>query len=567
MTTVSKHEYTARVLDVVGDIVLSLDADAAGSVSLDTSRIPHVQGEITVAVDDATLLERLDPRDSRRIVIDVDAQLPAGPRSRSFNLGIREASPDRALSKVTLQLASDEALLEDFAQIVDDTAPRAYQTSIRALTNYVLSKIGASLEAGGPDADITAYWTVQNFLPNPSVEGALAPWTAAGNCSVFHATIGRSGTNSCGFTSTAAGVLAVSPTTLADYRSVQAGKSYTLSAYARKFLPKARQITPVIRWIDERNFTPWGDIAGAPVAMSESAWTSRAVLTAIAPAGAVKAFVYFRVTGSTAPSDIGYIDDADFTQTAEAVPHFDGSTPDTVHYNYTWDDVANASSSRRTVLHDAPTPEAFIWRAGVSAMEFLSGLLKTVGLRLVCDEERRWTLRDASYREEGNQAYRHGVNIETADEKLSRDAEDYATAAVYAYRWTDAAGIEQTRVDAFALDTDGTPKVLRVEVNAPYPGPGRAENVVRRAQTRGRTVSVSAIPTWLERTDQTLSVLLEGTPIQTGIAGTVAFNFDTDTVSVTSRTADTPAAAWPLIPADERWIDSPAGESWKEEVI
>lgn len=772
MTTVSKHDYAARVLRSWAggtDTVLSL-VEGAGDVSLDTARVPHVQGSITVAVEDAALLDQLDPRDSRRVRIDatradhtvnvytpwveadrnrfinpapatvtgfaaasstqaiaaggirltstlaisgqgvrlnwntagsrpavtpgetvqlsaesmspngrpaslsilfynaagayitgsvrlganfggtasftrgsVTAVVPAGAVTaafyfangmglpiavgdqivfrrirfgtpgpyftgattapdvltryrwlgavnasaavmetrlfdrvewvpdvtRSFNLGIREATPDRAAGTVTLRLASDEALLDDSAQLVDDATPRQYEASLRALTGYVLGKIGATLTPGALDADMTAYWDVLNLLPNPSVEGVLAPWTAAGNCAVFQSSPALSppsGTAAAGFNSLAAGPLAVAPTAIDGWHNVTPGKPYTLTGYGRASgTTPPRSVVPVIRWIDERDFTPWGDISGAPVPINSTGW-ARAALTATAPAGAVKAYVFFRVTGSTAAGQIGYLDCAMFTQTAEPIPYYDGSTPDDEHYAYTWDDEANASPSRRTALQDAPTPEAFVWYAGVSGMRFLEPLLKASGLRLVCDEQRRWTLRDVDYRADGSQTYRYGVNIEAADESLSRESGDWFDAAVYEYVWTDDAGIEQRRVDAFTLNNPPT-KVLRVEVQGAYPGPGRAEHIVRRAQARGRTVTVTSIPTWLEHTDQALSVLLDGTPIQTGIAGTVSYNFADDTVTVSSRTTDTPAAAWILIPEGETWSDSPAGESWTEEII
>ncbi|WP_152176345.1 hypothetical protein, partial [Mycobacterium tuberculosis] len=70
MTTVSEHAYSARVLNATGDIELSLDENNAGNVSLDADRIPHVEGQITIAVENAMLLENLDPRDSRRVVIE-----------------------------------------------------------------------------------------------------------------------------------------------------------------------------------------------------------------------------------------------------------------------------------------------------------------------------------------------------------------------------------------------------------------------------------------------------------------------------------------------------------------
>lgn len=568
MTAFSRHQVTARVLDVAGDIPLA--GDLAGGVSLDASRLQHVQGQITVA-DRPGLLEQIDPRSSRRVSIDVSATfLSSGAaRARSFDLGIREVTPNRSAGTVTLQLASDEALLEDFAQLEDDPTPRQHQASVRALTNYVLSKIGATLQPGGPDADVTAYWPLQNQLANPSVEGALTPWTAGGNCSLFFSSPTQpgnpAGIAAAGYQSIAAGQLAVVPNALGSGPSVSPGKTYTLSAYGRRFITPNRTMFAVIRWLDASGIPVAPDVEGTPVALSDGSWIARCHVTATAPARATRAEVFFRVNGSTAAGQIGYIDCAMFNE-GELQPYFDGSLPDDAHYAFNWAGEANKSASSREPLHDAPVPEAFVWRAGTSAMDFLSTLLKAAGLRLVCDERRRWTLREAGYRAEGNQTYRHGVNIETSDERLSREGDDWYDAAVYVYIWTDDAGIEQRRVDSFSAVPSPT-KVRYVEVRTPYPGPGRAEHIVRRALSRGRILTVTTVPTWLEQTDQTLSIVLEGAPIQTGIAGTIAYNFDDDTMSVTSRTADTPAAAWVLIPAGETWNDSPSGASWIEEVI
>lgn len=566
MTALSRHEVTARVVSVGGDIPLA--GDLQGNITLDAGRLQHVQGEITVA-DRPGLLEQVDPRTSPRVTIDVSATFlsTATTRTRTFDLGIRDVTPNRAESTLTLQLASDEALLEDFAQLVDDLTPRLHQGSVRALTNYVLSKIGAALQPGGPDADITAYWPLQNQLANPSAEGALAPWAPGGNATLFHSTPTQpgnpAGIAAAGFQSIAAGQLAVVPNALGAGPSVAPGKTYTLSAYGRRFGAQARTMFAVIRWLDASGIPVAPDVEGAQVALTDTNWNARCHITATAPARATRAEVFFRVNGSTAAGQIGYVDCAMFNE-GELQPYFDGSLPDTAHYAFSWAGDANKSASTREPLHDAPVPEAFIWRAGTSAMDFLAALLKAAGLRLVCDEQRRWTLREADYRAEGNQTYRHGVNIlNGAREQISREGDNWYDAAVYTYIWTDDAGIEQRRVDSFSAVTTPT-KVLDVEVRAPYPGPGRAEHIVRRALSRGRVLTVPAVPTWLEHTDQTLSIVLEGSPIQTGIAGTVAFSFDDDTVTVSSRTTDTPAGAWILIPSGHRWIDRPAGRTWKD---
>lgn len=716
MTTISAPSYAARVLDAGGDIILSLDENSAGDITLDASAIPHVSSSVPVAVEDAMQLVQLDPRDSRRVVLTASRD---GGTPRTFDLGIREATPDRAGGTVTLTLASDEALVMDYAQLVDDNGPRAYQSSLRAVCEYVLSKVpgvqrnlipyptagvgsgwgvaswgtggagttnlsdltgvspnvpnspqpaasftwttapaggvptmftgafpiptgrqlmtfsshiastiggqqwrmavqwfsdsalistdygpataptptnwrfsvtarppvGATraailwqltsgaivvgsfawmslamavvgtrtayvarvLEPGTVDADATAIWGVKNLFPDPSVENATPAFAGdvgAPNVVRDGATYAPpyQGSYLLRVQATATTGLSIGQITP---MGVSAGATYTASAYLRSASGNTKQARIIIRWTGPAgNFIR--DEQSAYVMTSATAWT-RYVLTARAPAGASGARVFIEWAGTHAAGNLHFVDGVMFHEGNEAIPLFTGSTP-TDAYTYAWDKDVNASASTRTPTSVERLPESLLWRAGVSGMAFLEPLLKAAGLRLVCDEQRRWTLRAADFRAAGNQSYRYAVNIETADEKLSREDDAWYDAAVYVYTWTDSSGIEQTRTDAFALTTPPT-KVLRVELrDTVYPGPGRAENIVRRAQGRGRTVTVSAIPTWDERTDQYLSILLEGTPIQTGLASTVRYDLADATVTVSARTVDTPAGAIDLLP-------------------
>lgn len=704
MTTISAPSYAARVLDAGGDIILSLDENSGGDITLDASAIPHVSSSVPVAVEDAMQLVQLDPRDSRRVVLTASRD---GGTPRTFDLGIREATPDRAGGTVTLTLASDEALVMDYAQLVDDNTPRSLQTSLRAVCEYVLSKVpgvqrnlipyptagvgsgwgvaswgtggagttnlsdstgvspnvpnspqpaasftwttapaggvptmftgafpipagrqlmtfsshiastiggqqwrmavqwfsdsalistdygpataptptnwrfsvtarppvGATraailwqLTSGaivvgsfawmslamavvgtrtayvarvlepGPDADVTAYWPVTNLFTNPSFENTVAGWANGSLATGLAPTTGQKwvGNYSGHWQTTGAGQSFIDFT---GPISVQAGRSYVFSAYMRATV--ARPARVMIRFKNAAGVI-LSDRYSVAVNLTTTGWTPLSNIQ-IAPAGATQATAHVEYQASAA-GQFPYVDGLMFYEGNEVVPYHDGDTPDSANYDYAWTGPAQVSTSTRTPTVERP-PEALLWSAGVSAMAFLEPLLKAAGFRLVCDEQRRWTLRTADFRADGNQTFRHAVNIETADEKLSREDDAWFDAAVYVYIWTDSNGLEQRRVDSFALT--GTPtKVLRVELrDTVYPGPGRAENIVRRAQGRGRTVTVSAIPTWDERTDQYLSILLEGTPIQTGLASTVRYDLAADTVTVSARTVDTPAGA------------------------
>lgn len=559
MTRVSEHAVSALVPASGGDgqVVLS---SVGGSVSLDAGRIPHIDGTLTCAVTDPMLLDDLDPRDSRRVQITAMGTFGEVVRERTFDLGIRSATPNRADGTVTLQIASDEALLQDFAQTVDDDTPFTLSGSLRAVVNYVLGKaLGTALEASPAlDADLTPFWRVTNLLRNPAVVTNLNNWSPGGGVNLAFVSAGSSGEVGVTMTSPTGAVFAVDT---AKYNiPARPGDRYTFSL-AHRFVSAGGSGRVVLRFLDNNDATI-SEVSSDPTPLGTG--YQRVEVTAFAPPSAAKVAPYWAVSGGVGRTyrlDQGLLHTSRFP-----VPPFTGGDADGGGYSYEFEGPSNDSASIRTPGIERD-PEALVWSAGMSAMDFLQPLLKTVGYRLVCDEQRRWTLRDGDYRADGVQTYRYGVNIKTADEELSRDDDAWFDAAVYVYSWTDRYGLVQTRTDAYSL-ADAPTKVLRVELrDTPYPGPGRARNIVQRAQGKGRMVTVGAIPRWDELTDQLLSITLDGTPIQTGITSAIRFDFDTDTVTVSSRTTDTPAAAWILIPANEAWIDSPVGESWIDEVI
>lgn len=542
--------YSARILGAP-DIPVSL-RDDSGEISLDASHWPHVDGTLTLAVEDPALLADLDPRDNRRL------EVTAG--GRVFDLGIREASPNRADSTVEVQLASDEALLDDFAQLVDDPTPRTHEASLRSVVNHVLGKIGASLDPGDEDADVTAYWRLSNLLPNPSFETDLTGWTAGAGAT------GLARNASATPVSGSWAALWNAASTASAWVdgpkfSVTPGRAYTFSAYMIATAARPARIRPA--FIDANGVTLW-DVQRPPTNIQTYEWTRVSILGAVAPAGAVACVFRLEYLTDISGRSI-WADCCMVTEGDELVAYFDGAIPDDAHYLYEWSGTAHASNSTRTPVVER-SPEALHWRAGTSGYQFLLPLVQAAGFRLVCNERREWTLRDEHYRDPGGLTYRYGVNVVDVGETLARAAEEWYDAAVFVYMWTDRDGIEQTRTDAFSLTATPT-KVIRREIKAAYPGPGRAEYAVRRAQGRGRTVTVTAQATWDEAAEQPLTATLDGTPIQTGISNVVRFDLAMNEVTVTSRTTDTPAAAWVLIPVGERWIDSPAGESWTEEVI
>lgn len=225
-----------------------------------------------------------------------------------------------------------------------------------------------------------------------------------------------------------------------------------------------------------------------------------------------------------------------------------------------------APSGDGPAVGDDAADDALLWKAGRSALDFLRPLVQALGLRLVCDEQRVWTLRNESYTGHGDMfAITYGDNLIDGEDTIDRDAALWFDARVTRYTWTDSAGTRHERVDSYALNTPYTRATL-LEVDAPYPGVGRSEYAVRRAQQRGREIAATTIADWNIRAEQPALFIFPDAPIQFGALQTIEYDLATDEMTVTARTIDTPETAWVLLDAGEAWDDSPPGESWTEEV-
>ncbi|WP_295824193.1 hypothetical protein [uncultured Microbacterium sp.] len=511
-----------------------------GAITLDDTSAPHVSARIDLSIPDATLLGLLDPRDRKRIRIEATATFAFGTQTRTFNLGIRDRRVSHRAAVASLTLASDEALLEDWAPLSDNVAPYSYQASVRALVNYVLGRVlpGTTLAAGGPDVPFRAVIGSTNLVRNPRARDNLTDWSS-GN-SVSRITSGGPAGRP-----TYVNVMASAASSLlviysADGVALQAGKRYRLSVDQNA---DAGTMLGFDGLVADANGNVILDLPETPRAAS-GGW-DRNSMTFTAPANATKMFLRSFTTQSVAAGRslnttgwrVSEVTD-DFTDT----DYFDAHYATTAEYSYGY----NGAVSVRTPLIDRAS-DVLTWRAGVSALEFLRSIVQSLGMRLVCDEARVFTLRDGSYVAAGSLTIRHAVNLYDGTDAVSREDTEYFDAAVVRYRWRDTAGNQQERVDSFALT--GSPSQVRViERNAPYPGPGFAEYAVRRAQTRGRQITATTAADWNARAEQPSEFTLLGAPVQLGMASRVEFDLDTDQMTVTSRTTDTVVGAIDLLP-------------------
>lgn len=569
--TVSTHTYAAYL---VGTPDQELDIKG-GRISLDATRIPHVEAELRIVLDDVA--EQLDPRQAQRIRVEVDATFSSGAtQHRDFTLAVRNRSAVQLDGTVSVLAASDETYLEDYKPLADDWSPLTLAASLRDVVDYVLTESNAgSLEASPTnDADITPYWALSNLLPNPNANTALGNWEAGGaNGRIVRAT-GGSGlpvtggtylrTTWTGNSGDGLGGASARSATIEPYCNVQQGREYTVSCWARI----ASGTKPVRLKVEVRG--PSGEYAATNRDVTTATLTTtwqRISGTVRTPVGTARLSPYlYADTGSQFTSgEILYTCGWMVTDGPLLVDYFDGShTPS--GYTVEWEGDPDLSASTRTPSGQERSPEALHWTAGTAGIDFLHPLLQAAGLRLVCNEHQEWTLRPSSYLDTGAVNIRYGVNLIDGTEAIDRGEGEWFDAAVTRYTWVDPNGIEHERLDAYTL-VDPPTRVQLFEKNTPYPGDGFSQYAVERAQQRGRYVSATAVANWNATAEQTCSFVLSGAPTQTGKTERVEFDLDLDEMTLTSRTTDTDPAAWVLLAADEEWLDSPIGESWTEEVI
>lgn len=579
--TESTHTYRAYLIADPDDVELP---NVAGTIRLDAASAPHVTASLTVSAPgvweftpveypdgegfgygegeygaggyggygtefgwtpDEIALEALDPRLNARVRIEVEAVSSFGTVTRTFNLGVRDRSISHRDAQITLELASDEALLGEWAPLADDDT-RAYQTSLRDVIDYVLDSAmpGAALEASpANDEDVTVYWEVTNLVANPN--GANTTGVAGGTgTSTFTATT-HLGDNALRWENTAGDTgayIAGWDTSGSAFTQipVRPGESYAASALLSSSIARSAQIG--IQWRAADN-TFMGVAQGATATTSTGAWTLYTAM-GTAPNGAAYAALVVFTAGNSAGQH-HYSRQAMLYQDTEVIPSFDGDTTDgTDGYLYAWEGDPDLSSSTRTPIIDRPR-EALIWRAGQYGIDFLAPLVQSFGLRLVCDELRQWTLRDEDYTADGSVSVRHAVNMTDADERISRGSGIWFDAAVAEYRWSSA-GVEHVRTDTHALATPYT-RLRLFEFDTPYPGAGFAEYAVRRAQQRGREINASAVSDWNVVAEQSVTIYMDDTPAQVGKTESVVFNLDDDEMTLSARTQDTPDGAIDLL--------------------
>jgi hypothetical protein len=398
------------------------------------------------------------------------------------------------------------------------------------------------LAPGNTDTDIQAAWAATNYILNPQVTNSATNWAGGAATIVRSANAGPNGASGYIAATSSASIYHVYPQatdTAADApRRVTPGDVSYSQAHV-----KAPTAMPNMRMRHTyRNAA--GKIieeVDTPAQVPSTFWFPIELMTT-APAGAdtIQAHLWF----SGASGQVVHVDQFMLTDAWEAptgqfprVEYFDGSNGPTQGPTYSvgWAGQANATPSTRTPLVERP-PESFTWRAGQSGMDFLRGHVQAAGYRLVCDENRQFTLRDEDYTAPGSTLITAGDNLIDGTERMSRETGQWFDALVVRYRYRNARGVDVERVDAASSVTNYTRIREIIRENVAYPGKGFAAYALRRAKQRGRVVEADIYPTWAEVCEQDVTVTPEAprTPL-TGLISRVRYDIARGVASITTR--------------------------------
>lgn len=372
------------------------------------------------------------------------------------------------------------------------------------------------------DANVTAYWSVQNMVQNPSMQVDIVGWaigTGAGSLSrVAVGVPAVAGTHALRWLTTIAGESNVLPLATSSTYGVTPGQSYVWSYYQYSGANTAARA--IIRWYTSGNIYI-GSSFGAAGTSTTAAFTRFSVI-ATAPEGAAYASPYVNTTGNTGAGLGHVVDGAMFYEGDEVVPYFDGSTAASATYTYAWTGDANASPSTRTPVVER-LPQLFTWEPGVNAWDFLVPITGSENTILWCDEQRRWYLEAPDLRTVPDLLIVTPDNAAEGNDNLSRDSElTFLDGIVVKYR------------DG-KLDVAGTAgKVRTVDLDRSFPGTGLAAAMLARSLGTGRVQTATVMGELDATPGMQVAFSLPGAPDTTGRLAAVDFDFSTGLSALTA---------------------------------
>ncbi|WP_146086452.1 hypothetical protein [Rathayibacter sp. AY1D1] len=570
MADLFKLSTRAQLVRAIGNVELPV---VDGSVTLDEGWAPYIKAVLTVAVDtDSTedLAELLDPRLGPRLLVTLTrTNLYTGESyARIFDLGLRSREIDARTGEISLGLTSDEALLQTWART---TEPLTYNsTSAIAAVKSALFTVLQQTPQLSIDYSTVPQITRRNLFPNPSPSGNGSISTSSGAVGTVVAQNplnpgdalrivprdqNTADTESYASLGGVAGNLRL---------GMEAGKTYTFSANTfMEFAYNGEKADNAFRIVAYTK-VPNQDVEETSSDEFTPGKVERQYVTFDVPVGATEAYIriyHGGVLGGRVPAV--YANKFLLEQGNAERQYFSGAysignqPPEVV---YSWEGTANNSVSRLVELATTGDNE-MTWQTGDTAWDFISPLMEAAGLRLFCDEQRKWRLVDSSYQVPGSVRIAEGWNLVGAADVIDADGESWFDSVVIRYSWTDQYGESWTDVDVYA--PRGYRKTLVLDRTSPRVK-GAARYILSRLLGRGRTLSLEAVSDFAVTPGCEIVASLPGTVPVVGRLMGVTFNLGTDEMSIGTRgVLDTPLEAWTLVPESTTWANVSASATWQ----
>lgn len=165
-----------------------------------------------------------------------------------------------------------------------------------------------------------------------------------------------------------------------------------------------------------------------------------------------------------------------------------------------------------------------------TAWDFLETITTAAGLKIYCDEQRRWYLVDPAA-VSGTLELNDQDNITSFTKEISRD-ELWFNQAVIQYE-TISDGVIWDNY--YASGTGPIRTLFQKKTNIEYPGSGAAQSLVERSLTRGETYKIEAIANFDARPRQTLTVDITDEPVKIGVVQSITWSLPSARMSVDIR--------------------------------
>ncbi|WP_144797697.1 hypothetical protein [Microbacterium paludicola] len=176
-------------------------------------------------------------------------------------------------------------------------------------------------------------------------------------------------------------------------------------------------------------------------------------------------------------------------------------------------------------------PDAIVWEPGTSAWDYIRNVAEAAGLVVRCDERRRWTLtrRDAVL-DTVVSLNRH-IRVR---ERIDLTGDTFADGIVIRYGWRDAVtGDTRVRYDTASTGAESI-KVIRIERDVPYPGPGAAAYWLNRLAARGRVFDIDQVSDYSIRPGTQFTTAVPLTPAQVGHVESVEWALPERVMTITT---------------------------------